>query len=497
MCQLISEFFWFEKDNYSKLLVKENSIWTEIRLSNEPYIAFVNGDPEISFEGIKIHICENSCESFVQSDSFGSVPCFHYQQNGVSAITTVPFRLFQELGLMPDYDLDKMLDYFILSYHALDNRTIYKGLNFITVGSKLNLKGNIEDSSFKSIYSIKETLTSPKELARELIEVTKIKLSGVDPSKLVLLLTSGKDSLIGALLVKLLIGDVDCATFGFEKSVDLEWSALRHKRLFPDSNHFKYNIEDFNISCCDDISYSTSLGGFGPYTSIYYESFLSNLSKFGKEFFIFSDHFEAIRKKIIDSKYFVENYTTPKEVVNRYFADLDLYNNHLEELEKSIFNKYKLDPLYEFYFYDRNSRGMFYKNTLARKYGKAKITLINNAQFLNRNYNFIRESEQFPYNGILDYLLQELGIEDRSWIFPEQVNTKPIPIQPINDLIRVRSHFLNLLAGKNTEFIDSIFKRDELVRALTTMDVGSNDPWLLLRIYQILIAKNYAENINM
>ena len=63
--------------------------------------------------------------------------------------------------------------------------------------------------------------------------------------------------------------------------------------------------------------------------------------------------------------------------------------------------------------------------------------------------------------------------------------------------MRVRSHFLNLLAGKNTEFIDSIFKRDELVRALTTMEVGSNDPWLLLRIYQILIAKNYAENINM
>jgi len=497
MDQLISDFFWFENVMVSKLWVRQNTKWIEIGLSSEPYIAFVNGDPEISFEGIKIHICVNSSESFVHCDSFGSVACFRYKKNGLSAITTDPFRLFQELGAMPDYDLDKMLDYFILSYHALDNRTIYSDLNFVTQGAKLNLNGYIEYSELKSIYSLNETSTTPNELAEELIEITKKKLAGIDPDRLVLLLTGGKDSIIGALLVKLALGNVDCATFGFKNSVDLEWSTQRHKMLFPDSKHYTYSIEEFNISYDDDISYATSMGGFGPYTSIYYESFLSNLNKAGKEFFIFSDHFEAIRKKIIDSKYFIENYTTPKDVVKRYFSSLDVYNNHLAELEKSISDKYKVDPFYKFYFYDRNSRGMFYKNVLARKHGKAKITPINNADFLNKNYNFIKESGQFPYDGILNYLLKELGIEDRTWIFPEQGSSKPIPIQPFNDLSRVRSHFLKLLEEKNSAFIDTLFKRSELVRALTTMEVGPNDPWLLLRIYQILIAKNYGENINM
>ncbi len=497
MSHLNSDFLWFEKDNVAKLFVRNNNIWMEVSLSDKPFESFINGDPEITFEGIRLNICKDISKSFILTDSFGSVPCYSFFEFGVSAITTSPFRLFEELGFTLEYDLEKMLDYFILSYHGLDNKTLYKGLNFVTPGAKIGLRDIEKKQIFRTIFQPTNSNITPSDLAKELLEIAKIKLNGIDSNKLVLLLTGGQDSLIGALLLKLTIGDVDCATFGFKNSVDLEWSEHRHKMLFPNSKHFTFNIEEFQINSSNDETYSCSLGGFGPYTSIYYESFFDKLKTLGKEYFIFSDHFEAIRKKIKNSDYFVENYTTPKEVVNRYFTNLDLYNEHLTKIELEIFSKFSVDPFYEFYFFDRNSRGMFYKNVLARKHGKAKITLINNAEFLNRNFNFIRQTGQFPYDGILDYLLNELQIKDRNWLFPPLNNSKPIPIQPLNDLKRVRTHFLEMLKKENSNFLESLFKRDELVKALTTMEMGANDPWLLLRIYQILVARNYEKNTNM
>ena len=139
----------------------------------------------------------------------------------------------------------------------------------------------------------------------------------------------------------------------------------------------------------------------------------------------------------------------PKNVVNKFFNDKKYYNNNLEELKLKIKNKYKVDPYYQFYFYDRNIQGGYYKSILSRKFGLRKITLSNNANFLNLNYNFIKQNQTFTYDKILNELLRMNDIKkERVFNNLSKSKFKDIPINPVNDLIVLRNNYLNLLELK-------------------------------------------------
>ena len=178
--------------------------------------------------------------------------------------------------------------------------------------------------------------------------------------------------------------------------------------------------------------------------------------------------------------------------MNKFFNDKKYYNNNLDELKLKIKNKYKIDPYYQFYFYDRNIQGGYYKSILSRKFGSRKITLSNNANFLNLNYNFIKQNETFTYDKILDELLRMNNIKKERVVFNNLLKSKfkDIPINPINDLIVIRHSYLNLLELNKNSLFAEMFDFSTIKETLINENFDDYDHWFLLRLFQILNYKN-------
>jgi hypothetical protein len=486
---LIQDFLWIKIKNEKFLFVKSHNTWNEVVSDN--YIAIVNSNVD-SNEGIEILFNKFKGKSYIKIDSFGTTPCFEFDANEINAITTDLGYLFDYLQISPEYSIESLKRYFALGYNAIDNHTLYKNVRFLSPGASIDLDSSKQDVENIDLYGALISDVKPTKIVSSLLSSIKQKFQGVDLNEVVFLMTGGKDSLLGALLVKSAIGDVDSATFGFENSKDNSLAKKRHSIIFKSTSHYSFDISDFKITDLAINSYVKSLFGYGPFSSIYYDEFLFKLSSIGKKYVIFSDHFECTRKVISDTDHFLMSYSTPESVVKKYFSKSFNYSEILGTITNDINFKYKSDPYYEFYFYDRYIRASYYKNVLTRKSGMTKVTLVNDKNFLRLNHSYLREKNDFSYDSLMEYLLLDNKLE----LYKDELefNQKPtdasIPIKPLQDLKNITDEFISLLKIYSNSEIMKLFNSENIATDLLGEKVDDKSVWFLLRLFQVLKGKS-------
>jgi len=486
---LVQDFFLKKNKDELNLHFKLNNKWIFHSFTNHFEEFLINSNSD-NFDGIIIRVNNVNNSYQIKTSIIGSVNVFHYINGKNIFLGTDLDYLINQSRYKKSYNLAKLYDYFALSYHALDEKTIYNGINIIPKNSIIKTDNQIQiktDISEK-IYSNLNYDVHFDDVLDSLISFSKSTLLNSTSPENILLLSGGKDSIIGALLLRLHTKKISTSTYGFNyKTNDIILGSKRSEELFTNSVHHKFFLEELKYSKNDINQYGKTLGGYGPFSSISFFKYFKSLQKKGFGNYFFSDHFECLRKKIVDDEYFIKNNTTPENVVNKFFNDKKYYNNNLEELKLKIKNKYKVDPYYQFYFYDRNIQGGFYKSILSRKFGSRKITLSNNANFLNLNYNFIKQNQTFTYDKILNELLRMNNIkkEKVSNNLPKS-KFKDIPINPINDLIVLRNNYLNLIELNKNSLLSEMFDFTTIKETLINENFDDYDHWFLLRLFQIL-----------
>lgn len=490
----IQDFYIEKKLNKINLYYKISNDW-KLFIFDGIYNTFLINTNSDNFDGIIIEI-DNVRKSYeIKTSIIGSINVFNYTSGENIYIGTDLDYLIRKGRINKTYNSNKLYDYFALSYHALDNETIYKGINIIPKNTIIKVDHQIEmitDPSEK-IYSNLDYDVHFDDLLGSLISFSKSTLYNTVSSKNLLLLSGGKDSLIGALLLRLHTNKISTSTQGFNLNTnDIISGAKRSNNLFKDSDHHDFFLENIKYDQNDFNQYGSTLGGFGPFSSIAYYKYFRSLQEKGFDNYYFSCHFECLRKKIVNDDYFIENNTTPKAVVNKFFNDKDYYSNNLDDLKSKIKDKYKIDPYYQFYFYDRNIQGGYYKSLLSRKFGLRKITLSNNANFLNLNYNFIKQNETFTYDKILNELLRMNNVKKESVVFNNSSRStfKDIPIDPKNDLRIIKRSYIDLLELNKNSLFKEMFDFSRIKETLLNESYGDHDHWFLLRLFQILNYKN-------
>jgi hypothetical protein len=490
----IQDFYIEKKLNKINLYYKVSNDW-KMFLFDGMYSTFLINSISDNFDGIIININNKNNSYQIKTSIIGSINVFHYKSGENIYLGTDLDYLIKQSRFKKSYNPTKLYDYFALSYHALDDKTIYNGINIIPKNSLIKVDNQIQiktDFSEK-IYSNLNYDVHFDDILDSLISFSKSTLLNSIPSKNLLLLSGGKDSIIGALLLRLHTKKISTSTYGFNLNTnDIISGYKRSEKLFKNSVHHEFLLEKLEYNKNDFDQYGIALGGYGPFSSISYYKYFKSLQKIGFENYFFSCHYECLRKKIVDDDYFITNNTTPQNVVNKFFKDKKHYDNNLDELKFKIQNKYKIDPYYQFYFYDRNIQGGYYKSLLSRKFGLRNITLSNNANFLNLNYNFIKQNEMFTYDKILDELLRMNNIKKESVVFNNLTKSKfkDIAINPINDLRVVKNIYLNQLELNKNSLFAEMFDFPKIKETLINENFDDYDHWFLLRLFQILNYKN-------
>ena len=487
---IIQDFLWIRESNINKCFIKSNNIWNE---ANSNYFSGCVNNYLDSHEGIEIYLNDNKNKSYIKLDSFATTPCFKYSVDGLLAYTTDLSYFFEYFKILPEYNIESLKQYFALGYNAIDQLTIYNNITFLAPGSLILLnESSLEIENIDLFGSVNPEVTH-LDVVESLVSSVKQKFHNVNLNEVVFLMTGGKDSLLGSLLVKAAIGTVDTATFGFYNSKDRSLAKKRHDIIFPSSSHYSFDISEFNISEQSIKSYVKSLFGYGPFSSIYYDEFLKKLSQKGKKYVIFSDHFECTRKIIKDSEHFISNYTTPKGVVSDYFSVSYNYENCIKGIINGIHDKYLKDPFYEFYFFNRYNRASYYKNVLTRKWGMTKITLVNDPKFLTLNHSFIRTNNKFTYDLIIQYLLEVnmLNSAKEELQYNQTSLDASIPILPVELLMAQSKEFILLLLQNEGKYISHLFNFQKMIHDLSTSNIKEEAVWFFLRLFQILKANSF------
>ena len=86
-----------------------------------------------------------------------------------------------------------------------------------------------------------------------------------------MLLSGGKDSIIGALLLRLHTKKISTSTYGFNfNTSDIISGSKRSEEFFKNSAHHEFLLEKLKYNKNDFDQYGITLGGYGPFSSISY-----------------------------------------------------------------------------------------------------------------------------------------------------------------------------------------------------------------------------------
>ena len=497
---LIQDFCLIYEENSINLLYRKDGLWETHDFLDEYDQLLINTISD-NFDGIIINIKNKSYE--VQTSLIGSINVFSLVKDRFTFVGTNLDYMIEKSNFNLTYNERKLNDYFALSYHALDDLSIYNDIKILQKNTKIIITSEVNYilDNKEHIYSDMNNNVHFDDVLDSLTEFSKSTIQNTRSKDNLLLLSGGKDSLIGGLLIRLLTKDINTSTQGVNVHTnDIISGQKRSDRLFPKSIHHNYFLENIKYDKLDYVNYAKILGGFGPFSSIAYFKYFQHLEKLGFKNYYFSCHFECTRKKIVSDDYFELNNTTPKEVVGKYFNKKSFYYDNLESIKNKMKNKYSVDPYYQFYFNDRNIQGGYYKSLLSREFGQRKITLSSNAKFLNLNYNYIKQNNTFTYDKILDNLLKMNDIKKNDVVYDNLVkaNLKDIPINPQNDLISIKSFYIYLIDKNSNSVFSEMFNLNKIKHSLITEDFGIHDHWFLLRLFQVLNYKNINdERISM
>ena len=419
-------------------------------------------------EYIKVNVTETSVE--IKNDLYSSHPVYLYEDDYNIIVSSLLVDIINNKNTNTSINSSDIYSYFAFTYLPNQDNTLYSNIRQLKYNTKL-----VFNEKFEEIHENKNIFlkNNDNKLFDSLVKSTVNKLKGLNNIDTSLCLTSGNDSIISLFLLKYLDMNFGTCTYGFSNSKDIIKSRDRHKLLNGNISREEILFDNIKFTDKELEKFSSITGGITSYSNIYLLYFIENMRNRGYKNLIFSDHFETTRK-IITLKDIKENYTTPKEIVNKYFINKDLYNKK----EKSTLLTIK-DP-YQFYLYERVSKGHFYKNLITSLYGMKKITLPFDFNFLQNNYSYIKKTGELTYNKILSKLGKDNAEVNVNHNFS------------INNKIFLLNHldfFMNVLELEKDSDISEFFNIKKLRNKLSSNTLSSEEEWFALRLLNFLVFK--------
>jgi hypothetical protein len=476
--------FWIKDKEWKELnFPTPNSTYLIGHITNKTYGEFIS-----------IDIIDN--EFKIHNDVFGSIPVFIYETDYHFGITNSLVKINQITQLKTDIEERQFYEYFIFGFQTYDSQTYYKYIKAIQTQFKFsysllnnNISIKIIKESFLQNYFTKN-INENKDISEILISETKEGLASLNGSTAILL-SGGKDSLLGGLLVKSIYPDdkLATATFGLQNTQDIVLAKTRSFDIL-NSIHHEYLIDELKITKDDFINHALAQNGFGTLSSIYYSFFIKHLVKVGFKNAIFSDHFECTRKDIPDIAYLKERYTTPRIVVERYIRNKIVYNEYLNDAIENIQHNYGKNACYKFYYHDRNQRGQAWKMVLCNEYGMVKYNLSNHFQFLKENYYDVNYKSKFNYNHLLGTFSKICGPKKHK-LENQNANLNNIPINPQKLIYDHSEFFIDTLSNNVSLSLNTHFNLENIIHDVKNRTIIVNGEWLILRLLNLTIFNTY------
>jgi hypothetical protein len=496
----ISQFtILINKIDKSHLIWIKDKKWKELNSTsiNNTFLLGHNGANMLTGEFVCIDLTKDAIT--IYNDVFGAIPVYLYETDTHFGITNSLFKLNQLIPIQTDIIERQFYEYFIFGFQVNDNQSYYKYIKSIQRQFKVSCTLSDYNISIRmtneSFYSDNNGANSkePEDISKILRSETEIGLECLNGTSS-LLLSGGKDSLLGGLLVKSIYKDknLTSATFGLQDSQDIVLAKVRSEKIFK-STHNEFLIDDFNITQDDFINHAIAQNGFGTLSSIFYSFFIKHLNSLGITNAFFSDHFECTRKEIPDMVYLRERYTTPSNVVMRYIRDQEAYNYYLTDAINNIQNNYGLNACYKFYYHDRNQRGQAWKMMLCNEYGLVKYNLSNHIRFLNKNYHDVNYENNFNYNHLVDIYSQKCGISKLE-SEGKYANYKNIPVDPRKLIYDHSAFFIDTLNNNINLSLNRHFNLESISHDIENRTITDNGEWLILRLLNLTLFNTFLNH---
>jgi hypothetical protein len=384
-----------------------------------------------------------------------------------------------------------LYDYYAFGYLPVTDDTIYKNIRLVRPGSwiKVSRKFSIETGP-RELLAIPEGEIKKSLLLEYFYESIGRKLKNIPPDGAIFCLTSGHDTLMGILGMKVNGYRTDTATWGLSHSDDIAGARRRHSLFSGNTGHIEILIDGVELAPGDFEANADLLGGIGTAASIYLNYFTEKMVSSGKIHHLYCDHYEATRRQLMSLEEIREKYTTPPPVVRKYFLDHEHYKNRVDLIINSIPAHYHHDHLMEFYFYDRYIRGPFYKNPVVSHMGAIKYTLPLDYRFLNFNHAVISQCHESTGGDIFRAMAGRLGMDVSNITARLPDGAKQLPADTPSIIRNNKEYFISILESPYSRELSGLWDLARMKDTILRDTLIEKEEWFVLRLLHLLIFKD-------
>lgn len=435
-------------------------------------------------EYVSIHV--NGKIIKIKNDIYSSIPVYNFENSNYFVSSTSIYLINEMLPKKLNLDSDILYMYFAFGYIPASRKTIYKNIKIMEANTELVIGDEIVQRTKPKLFQKIETAKNIACVVESFSNAINLKCQEALSGETIFCLTSGLDSLLGALSLKSQKICTYTSTWGLKNSLDIKYARKRSEQIGIGSVHNEFFIDDLQIGYSNYKKFSKITGGISPTSSIYLMFYADYLSKIGKNYHIYCDYLEITRRHYKTLDELKNKYITPKTVSDYYFIDKTSYDMSIKDALQNISNKN--DNYMQTYLYDRCVNGAFYKNSIIRKYGAVKITTSLDAHFLETNHSFLNN-----YGYSYDLMVREykkmtgLTLEHDS---QKKIKTNIDFSFSALDLIKNNTAlFIDLINEPSSEPLAIFFDFNRIKKSLTNNNYIKKEEWFLHRLFNLLFFK--------
>lgn len=443
----------------------------------------------IDGEYVLIKRVGNSIE--IRNDLYASYQVYIYEDSRQVIVSSSIREIIRHTDAEVSVNGALLYDYYAFGYLPAVDDTIYKNIRSARPNSIITVNDTfLVKSGPLELLRLPEGEVGKSALAEYLCESIRRRINNIPLDKAIFCLTAGHDTLLGILGMRVNGYYTDTATWGLSHSDDIVQARLRHRLFSNNTEHIEMPIDDVKFTADDFESNSALLGGIGTAASIYLNYFTEKIVGSGKIHHLYCDAYEAARRIFDSMDYIREKYTTPRQVVEKYFLDLEYYDRRVDHVLGLIPAHYKNDYLLEFYYYDRCIKGPFYKNAVVRHLGGIKYTLSLDYRFINANHAIIRKLRELTYDDLLRALAARAGLDASNIISLLPAGDKQMPADTPRILKNNKDYFTSILDSPYSRELSELWDIVKMKDAISKDALVENEEWFILRLLNLLIFKD-------
>ena len=241
-----------------------------------------------------------------------------------------------------------------------------------------------------------------------------------------------------------------------------------------------YNFECIFISPLNELKllneYAKITSGIGTSSEIMLLDLIKKIYK-KNDFVLTGFGGELYRNFLIDKKYFLENYITPKTTLKKFVNK----NFDFKIFDKITKKKITVKNLHSFYLNERYSKNITRKNAMIRNYIVPINFFVN--PFIYKSY-----TKDFGLKTRKKELLENFMVNDINY---EKKNLSST--LDINEFLKAsRKIFLKVIKDQKLNLL--LLNKKKILRYLLKKNYSNRDSWFLVRILNLILFLNQTKN---